>query len=110
MASANISNTTDKDFENDVLKSSTPVLVDLWATWCGPCKAIAPLLDALSGDYGDRLKIVKLDIDTNPQTPSNYGVTSIPTLLLFKGGELVDKMIGNPGRKSRIADFLDKHL
>ncbi|MCA9235417.1 MAG: thioredoxin, partial [Planctomycetales bacterium] len=68
------------------------VLVDFWATWCGPCRALAPHVEAIAHEFDGKLKVVKLDIDTNPQTPSNYGVTSIPTLLLFKGGELVDKM------------------
>jgi thioredoxin 1 len=110
MASANISNITDESFQSDVLESPTPVLVDLWATWCGPCKAIAPLLESLSADLGDRLKIVKLNIDEHPKTPAAYSVTSIPTLLLFKGGELAGTMVGNPGRKSKIADFVQPHL
>jgi len=110
MASANISNITDDTFESDVLKSTTPVLVDLWATWCGPCRSLAPLLESVASDLDGKLKIVKLDIDSQPKTPTAYGVASIPTLLLFKDGELVDKMVGNPGRKSKITDFLEKWL
>ncbi len=110
MASANIRNITDDSFESDVLKSPTPVLVDLWATWCGPCKAISPLLEKLEAELGERLTIVKLNIDENPETPRAYRVNSIPTLLLFKNGELAGTMVGNPGRLQKILDFVTPHV
>ena len=81
--------TTDATFEQDVLKSDIPVLVDFWATWCGPCRAVAPVLEELSGQYDGKLKIVKLDTDANPQITARYGITSIPTMHVFKDGEIV---------------------
>ena len=107
MASAKITNTSDGTFKRDVLDSSTPVLVDFWATWCGPCRAIAPHLDALADEFDGKLKIVKLDVDHNQQTAVNYGVQSIPTLLIFKGGQLADKMVGAGNRKA-LTDFIKK--
>lgn len=109
MASDNIVNTTDATFANDVLESDVPVLVDFWATWCGPCKAIAPHVEAVAQEYGGKAKVVKMDIDNNPQTPAKYGIRSIPTLLVFKGGEVVDQLVGNPGSKSKIADLVGRH-
>lgn len=85
---------TDVSFDEDVLKASTPVLVDFWAEWCGPCKQIAPSLEALDAAYGDALVIAKVNIDENPTTPSKYGVRGIPTLMLFKDGQLVATKIG----------------
>lgn len=85
---------TDATFEAEVLQSDIPVVVDIWATWCGPCKAIAPILDDLAGEYDGRVKIVKLDADTNPQTAMAADVTSIPTLGFYRGGERVDVLIG----------------
>lgn len=85
---------TDGNFEAEVLKSDVPVLVDFWATWCGPCKAIAPILEELSGAYQGKAKIVKLNADENPRTASQYNVRSLPTLLVFKGGKVVDTQIG----------------
>lgn len=110
MASDKITNTSDDTFQADVLDATTPVLVDFWAVWCGPCKAIAPHLETLAGELGDRVKIVKLDVDSNPAVSARYGVRSIPTLLLFKGGEVIDKMVGNPGAKSKLESFLTAHL
>ena len=84
---AEISDVTDATFESEVLKSTTPVLVDFWAEWCGPCKAIAPIVKEIADDNGDKLKVVKINIDESPQTPGNYGIRSIPTILMFKDGQ-----------------------
>lgn len=105
MASDKIINTTDQSFQRDVLDSSTPVLVDFWATWCGPCRAIAPHLEALAGELDGKVKIVKLDIDHNQQTAAQFGVTNIPTLLLFKDGKLENRMVG-AGTRGKIAEFI----
>jgi thioredoxin 1 len=94
MASANIKHVSDSNFEGEVLKSPTPVLVDFWAPWCGPCKAIAPLLDELADDYAGRLKIVKINVDDNPDTPARYGVRGIPNLLIIKEGQVKDQIVG----------------
>ena len=110
MASENIVTTTDANFESEVLQSDVPVLVDFWATWCGPCKAIAPHVEAVAGDYVGKAKVAKMDIDSNPQTPAKYGIRSIPTLLVFKGGEVVDQLVGNPGSKSKIAELVGRHV
>ncbi|GJQ33864.1 MAG: thioredoxin [Ignavibacteriaceae bacterium] len=85
---------TDQNFETEVLKSSQPVLIDFWAVWCGPCRAIAPVVEQLAGEYEGKVKIGKLDVDENPDTAVKYGVRSIPTLLLFKNGQVVDTIIG----------------
>ena len=109
MASPHIVNVTDANFDQEVLKSDVPVLLDLWATWCGPCLAIAPALEELADEYQGRFKIVKLDIDNNPMTPSKLGVMSIPTLLVFKNGSPVDRHVGS-APKSTFKTLLDKHL
>ena len=85
---------SDLNFEAEVLKSSTPVLIDFWAPWCGPCKAIAPVVEQLAGEYEGRLKVVKMNVDDNPQTPSRYGVRGIPNLLVIKGGQVADQIVG----------------
>jgi thioredoxin 1 len=85
---------TDATFEEEVLKSGEPVLVDFWAPWCGPCRMVAPLVEELAGEYDGKVKFVKLNTDDNMQTPARYGIRSIPTLLMFKGGELTDQIIG----------------
>ena len=85
---------TDDSFEADVLKSDTPVLIDFWAEWCGPCRAIAPVVEEIAKEYAGRLKVVKMNVDDNPQTPSRYGVRGIPNLILFKGGQVHDQIIG----------------
>jgi thioredoxin 1 len=111
MASDKIKQTSDSTFQSDVLDASlkTPVLVDFWAVWCGPCRAIAPHLDAIAGELGDKLTIVKLDVDSNQDTATKYGVSSIPTLLIFKDGKVVDKVVGNPGSKARLQTFILPH-
>ncbi len=100
---------TDQTFDSDVLQSATPVLVDFWAEWCGPCKMIAPALEEISGALGDRLQIVKLNIDENPETPGKYGVRGIPTMLLFKGGEPVATKVGAAPR-SNIQQWIEAQL
>jgi thioredoxin 1 len=85
---------SDATFESDVLNSSTPVVVDFWAEWCGPCRMIAPALEEISGTLGNKVKIVKLNVDENPATASKYGIMSIPTLMLFKNGQLASRQVG----------------
>lgn len=85
---------TDGNFEQEVLKSDVPVMVDFWATWCGPCRAIAPIMEELSGAYAGKAKIVKLNADENPRTTTQFNVRSLPTILVFKGGKVVDQQIG----------------
>jgi thioredoxin 1 len=87
-------NITDETFETEVLQADTPVIVDFWATWCGPCKMIAPILEELAGEYADKVKVVKIDVDANNQTAAQYNIMSIPSLLFFKNGEVVDQVIG----------------
>jgi thioredoxin 1 len=89
-----VGKTSDASFEADVLKSSEPVVVDFWAEWCGPCRMIAPALDEISGQVGDKVKIVKLNVDENPNTAAKYGIMSIPTLLMFKNGEISSRQVG----------------
>ncbi len=104
-----IVNVTDASFEDEVLKSDTPVLVDYWAEWCGPCKMIAPVLDEISRDYADRLKVCKLNIDENEQTAPKYNVLGIPTLMLFKNGNVEATKVGALS-KSQLTAFLDSNL
>ena len=100
---------TDGSFEDDVLKSEDPVLVDYWAEWCGPCKAIAPILGEIAEEYAGRVKIAKLNIDENPSTPPKYGIRGIPTLMLFKDGNVEATKVGALS-KSQLSAFLDSNI
>jgi thioredoxin 1 len=104
----NTSAVTDTTFQNEVLNSSTPVLVDFWAEWCGPCRALAPKLEEIAGEMNGKVKVVKLNVDENPQTPGQYGIRGIPAMLLFKGGQQVGELVGNHPKDS-ITEFLKTH-
>jgi thioredoxin 1 len=94
MASDKVTHVTDANFEAEVLKSGQPVLVDFWAPWCGPCRTIAPIVDQLAAEYDGRLKVVKINVDDNPQTPARFGVRGIPNLLIIKGGQVKEQIVG----------------
>ena len=100
---------TDATFEQEVLKSDTPVLVDFWATWCGPCKMIAPIVEELANEFAGKVKFGKVDVDSNQQIAMQFGIRSIPTLLIFKGGRVVDQLVGAVP-KNKLVDTLNKHL
>lgn len=104
-----IVNVSDDTFEDEVLKSTTPVLVDYWAEWCGPCKMIAPVLEEVAKEYAGRLKVAKLNIDENPATPPKYGIRGIPTLMLFKNGQVEATKVGAMS-KSQLTAFIDGNL
>jgi thioredoxin 1 len=109
MAADNVQTLTDSNFDETVLKSGAPVLVDFWAEWCGPCKRLAPTIDALAGDYAGKVTIGKLNVDENPNTAVKFNVRGIPALLLFKGGQLVDQVVGLQPKES-IKLVIDRHL
>jgi thioredoxin 1 len=100
---------SDTTFEKEVLQSATPVLVDFWATWCGPCKALSPKLEEMSGEYTGKVKFAKMDVDQNREVPARFGIRGIPTLILFKGGKMVDQIVGNQP-KDVIDQLLKKAL
>ena len=100
---------SDESFEEEVLQSERPVLIDYWAEWCGPCKIIGPVLDEIATEYSDRLKVVKLNIDDNPQTPPKYGIRGIPTLMVFKNGQVEATKVGAVS-KAQLTAFLDDSL
>ena len=102
---SNLPKVTDANFEDEVLKSELPVLVDFFAEWCGPCRSLGPIIDELSADYDGKMKFVQLDIDESRQTPSQYGIMAVPTLILFKGGQVADKITGFKPRQ-----VLEKHI
>ncbi len=105
----NVLQVTDDTFDAEVLKSETPVLVDFWASWCGPCRAIAPVVEELSEQYAGKVKIAKLNVDESPKTPGQYGIRAIPTLIMFKGGQVADQITGAVS-KSHIEQALQKLL
>ncbi|MGA9811614.1 MAG: thioredoxin [Terriglobales bacterium] len=109
MASNGILEVTDANFDQDVLKSEQPVLVDFWAAWCGPCRALAPIVDELAKDYSGRIKVGKMDVDNNQATPMRYGVRGIPTLLVFKGGQVKEQIVGYVPKET-IQKAIDKHV
>ncbi|MFM9969885.1 MAG: thioredoxin TrxA [Burkholderiales bacterium] len=107
--SEHITHVTDESFDAEVLKSDVPVLVDYWAEWCGPCKAIAPMLDEVAKEYTGKIKVAKVNVDENQQTPQKYGIRGIPTLMLFKGGNIEATKVGALS-KSQLAAFLDSNI
>ena len=109
MSSELIKHISDASFEADVLQSDKPVLVDYWAEWCGPCKMIAPILDETAKEYGERLQITKMNVDENREVPAKFGIRGIPTLMLFKGGQVAATKVGAL-TKAQLAQFLDGHL
>jgi len=110
MAADKVQTFTDGNFATDVLQAGRPVLVDFWAKWCGPCKRIAPTVDALAADFDGRAVIGKLDVDDNPRTPAQYSVRGIPTLLIFKGGQVVDTIVGAQVTREQLSQLIEKHL
>ncbi|HEY0137842.1 MAG TPA: thioredoxin [Nannocystis sp.] len=112
MASDKVKISSDSEFQADVLDTSKDqlVVVDFWATWCGPCRSMAPHLDAIAGEYDGKIRIVKVDVDRNQKSAITYGIQNLPTLLVFKGGEVVDKLVGNPGSKGKLEEWMKRSL
>jgi thioredoxin 1 len=109
MAGDKVKPISDSTFETEILKAEVPVLVDFWAPWCGPCKAISPMLDELAGEFDGKIKMTKMNVDDNPSTPGKYGIRAIPTLILFKDGQIVDQITGAVG-KTQMTAMLNKAL
>ncbi len=109
MASTAILEVTDANFDEEVLKSEQPVLIDFWAVWCGPCKALAPIVDEVAQSYSGKVKVAKMNVDQNPGTPGRYGIRGIPTLLIFKGGQVKEQIVGYVPKET-IEKAIDKHM
>jgi len=109
MASDAVHEINDSNFEQDVLKSEQPVMVDFWAAWCGPCRALAPVVDEIANQYNGKVKVFKMDVDRNNATPMRYGIRGIPTLLVFKGGQVQEQLVGYVD-KGKIEQALNKHV
>jgi thioredoxin 1 len=109
MASTAIMEVTDANFDQEVLKSDQPVLIDFWAVWCGPCKALSPIVDEVAQNYSGKVKVAKMNVDQNPGTPGRYGIRGIPTLLIFKGGQVKEQIVGYVPRET-IEKAIDKHM
>ena len=108
MASTTVLEVTDANFDQEVLKSDQPVLIDFWAVWCGPCKALAPIVDEVAQSYSGKVKVAKMNVDQNPGTPGRYGIRGIPTLLLFKGGQVKEQIVGYVPKET-IEKAIEKH-
>ncbi len=109
MPEENLLHVTDEDFEAEILKSEKPVLVDFWAAWCGPCKAIAPTIEALAEEYAGQIRVAKLDVDNNPKSAMKFGIKAIPTMIMFKDGEVSDQITGAVG-KAQLEEAIKKVL